>query len=620
MTFFDILPLFAGIGMFLYGMDMLAKAIERLAGARMEHILESLTSNRWKGLLLGTAVTAVIQSSAATSVTVIGFVNAGMMRLVQALPVVFGANIGSTVTGQILRLGDVDGSSFILTMLKPSSFAPILILIGAAINLIAKKRKSKNISMLLVGFGILFFGMTTMETTLAPLKDSAQFQQMFTSFENPFLGILAGFLLCALIQSSSASVGILQSLTVTGSVTFATTFPLLMGINIGKCLAVILASFGTNKNSKRVVLCHLLFNIIGAVLFTAVFYSLNAVIHFPFLHEVLDRGNVADLHSLFNIVTALVLMPFVNVLANLSRKIIPDDTEYKENQALDLLDERLLKNPRIAMDQCRKVLIAMGESIQENLHIAAGLITQYDDHRERRLQDNERFLDKCEAGVGEYLVKTTHHTMTEEESHLSTEILQTVSDYERIGDYCVNISETAQYMTENKISFSEAGRRETQLLFSAVFRIVDLTVTAFRTEDADRIYAIEPLEETVDTLVEKLRSNHVQRLQDDRCAVESGISFIELLNNLERISDHCSNIAIYIIQKQKVFEDFDRHSYLQELHKGHQVRYQELLNEYRVEFLDPLNTFSAPAPKKNPAADPAERMDPSGNPAADPAE
>ena len=590
MTFMDFLPLFAGIGMFLYGMDMLAKAIERLAGAKLEKILENLTSNKWKGLLLGTGVTAVIQSSAATTVTVVGFVNAGMMKLAQALPVVFGANIGSTVTGQILRLGDVQGGgNIILSMLKPSSFAPILIVIGAAINLIAKKRKPKNIAMLLVGFGILFFGMDVMESTLSPLKDSPVFQGLFTSFENPVLGILAGFALCAMIQSSSASVGILQSLTVTGSVTFATTFPLLMGINIGKCLAVILASFGTNKNSQRTVTVHLLFNIIGAVVFTILFYGLNAVFHFPFLHAALNRGNVADIHSLFNILTALMLMPAVDLLAGFATKLLPDKSGTRENRALDYLDERLLKNPRVAMEQCRKVLSAMGDSIQENLQIASDLmLDKFDDKKNDRLEENERFLDKCETSVGEYLVKTTHHTMTEEESHLATEILQSVSDFERIGDYCINISETASYMNENDVVFTPLGARDARVVFAAITRIVNMTVEAFNTEDLETVTAIEPLEEVIDDLVSMLRDSHVTRLQEGVCSVKNGISFIELLNNAERISDHCSNIAVYIIQRTKVFESFDRHTYLHEQHEGTQTRYRRLTEAYQKEFLDPV--------------------------------
>ena len=584
----EYLPLFAGVGMFLFGMDLLAKAIERLAGASLEHILETLTSNKWKGLLLGTGVTAVIQSSAATTVTVVGFVNAGMMKLAQALPVVFGANIGSTATAQILRLGDLQSGGVLLSLLKPSTFAPILIIIGAAINLVAKKRKTKNIAQLLMGFGILFFGMTTMEETLAPLKEMPAFQSIFTAFENPVLGILAGLGLTALIQSSSAAVGILQALTSTGSVTFATTFPLLMGINIGKCLTVILASFGTNKNSKRTVTIHLTFNVIGAVLFTTLLYSLNMVFHFSFLQHVMSRGNVADLHTGFNVLTALILMPFVDLLCKFAEKVIPDSEADKENQALDYLDDRFLKNPSVAMEQCRKVLNAMGVAIQENLAIAAELFDNYDEKKVARLNENEHFLDKCEASVGEYLVRTTHHTMTEEESHMATEILQAVSDFERIGDYCVNISETAQYMNENKIAFTPLGRRDAHLVFAAATNIVNQTCVAFETEDRDVVLTIEPLEEVIDQLIESLRDNHMQRLQKGVCTVTTGISFIELLNNIERISDHCSNIAIYIIQRKKVFEDFDRHTYLHRLHEGQDPEYTKAFNCYREQYLIPL--------------------------------
>ncbi len=589
MSLLDFLPLLAGIGMFLYGMDMLAKAIERLAGARLEKILESLTNNKWKGLALGTGVTAVIQSSAATTITVIGFVNAGMMGLAQAIPVVFGANIGSTATAQILRLGDLNAGGVILSLLKPSTFAPALIIAGAAINLIAKKRQTKNVAMLLMGFGLLFFGMTTMEETLSPLQDVPAFQQIFTSFENPVLGILAGTLLTCLIQSSSAAVGILQALTATGSVTFATCFPMLLGINIGKCFTVILASFGTSKDSKRVVVVHLLFNIFGAVLFAVIFYTLNAFLHFGFLQNVLTRGNVADLHTGFNLIVALILMPAIQLLISISKKFVPEKEEPRESFSLDYLDEHFQRNPQLAMDQCKKVIDSMGRHIQENLKITSRLLSEgYIQKEFDQLQENEHFLDLCETGISDYLIQTTHHTLTEDESHLATELLHAVSEFERIGDYCVRIAETIQYMSNNDIHFTEAGMHDADLVLEAIRTLVDQTFAAFSTEESDVLDTIEPLNEVIDQITELLNNNHVERLRNGDCTVTSGISFIELLNNSGQIARHCSNIGVYIIQRQKVFESFDRHAYLKELRRGSSPAYQKYYEEYRDRFLRPL--------------------------------
>ncbi|MCJ7835148.1 Na/Pi cotransporter family protein [Cuneatibacter sp. NSJ-177] len=589
MDILSFLPLFAGIGLFLYGMNLLAKAIERLAGAKLEKTLETLTSNKWKGLALGTGVTAIIQSSAATTITVVGFVNAGMMKLTQALPVIFGANIGSTATAQILRLGDLESGGLFLSLLKPSAFAPIIIAVGAGIMLMAKRKKTKNIANLLLGFGILFWGMTTMENTLSPLRNDPNFQKLFLAFENPLLGILVGALVTAVIQSSSASVGILQALSSTGTVSFAMAFPLILGQNIGKCLAVILASFGTSRNSKRAVLVHLLFNIFGVILFACGMYGLNAVFHFTFFSEIVNRGDIATIHTGFNLITALVLMPFVNALARLSEHLIKEDESLHTSHALDYLDELFLKNPGVALEQCKKVLYSMGDSIQENLTIAESLLLdKYDLRQLAQLEENERFLDKCEASLGEYLVKVTRHSLSEQESHEATEILQCVSDYERIGDYCVNISETAEYMSETNIAFTEQGMREARILFEAVHNIVNETLAAFQTEEKDHISSVEPLEEAIDAIIAELRNHHIERLQKGTCAVDTGISFIELLNNVERISDHCSNIAVYIVQKQKVDEDFDRHSYLKAVHRGELAGYQERFNKYCEQYLVPL--------------------------------
>lgn len=593
MDLLDFLPLFAGIGLFLHGMNMLSTAIEQLAGARLEQLLERLTSNKWKGLALGTGVTAIIQSSAATTVTVIGFLNAEIMKLPQALPVIFGANIGSCATAQILRLGDLQGAGVLLNLLKPSSFAPVLIFLGAAILLVAKKEQTKNIANLLLGFGILFWGMTLMEETLSPLRDVPAFQELFVTFENPIIALLVGAGLTALIQSSSASVGILQALSSTGTVTFSIAFPMILGQNIGKCLTVILASIGTNRDSKRACAIHVFFNVFGAVLFLCVMYGLQSIFHFAFFDEVVNRGDIANIHTAFNLITALILMPAVNLLVKLSDHLIRKDPSVKTNPSLDYLDDIFLKTPSIALEQCTKVLNSMGDAIRENFDIAESLLLDGEAPRKRALMnENEHFLDKCEAQLGEYLVKITRKSLTEQESHLASEILQCVSEYERIGDYCVNIAETAQYMSENRTSFSEEAAADARTLFSAVRTIVDKALRAFAEEDPETIVSVEPMEEVIDGLIMSLRNRHLKRLQDGTCSISPGISYVELLNHMERISDHCSNVAIYIIQKQKVDENFDRHAYLSEVHKGTLAGYQARYDRYYQQFVAPLASSS----------------------------
>lgn len=582
-----ILPLLAGIGMFLYGMNLMASAIEKLAGAKLESTLEKLTDNKWKGFVLGTGVTAVIQSSAATSITMIGLVNAGIMVLKQTIPVIWGSNVGSTATAQILRLGDLSSGDSWISMLKPSSFAPIILIIGALIMLLAKKRKMKNISNLLIGFGIVFWGMTTMEETFDPLKDSAQFQELFVSFKNPLIGILAGLLLTAVIQSSSASVGILQALSSTGTVTVATAFPIILGQNIGKCVPVVLASIGNNKEAKRTALCYILFNVCSLVLFGVGVYGLDMLFQFDFMDSIMNRGDIANMHTGINLITALILMPFLNLYDKMLHKIIKDDEEVKEKRTLDCLDVAFLKNPQVAMGQCRRVLFEMCNVVTENTHIVADmLLNGYTEKPLNNLNSGEDFLDKCEAGINAYMVNVTSHTMSEEDSHLATEILQSVSDFERIGDYCINLSETAEYMDENKSTFSAQAKSELEVLFDAIKNVIYLTVEAYKSDDPDRIAYVEPMEEVVDDIVDRMKSNHIKRLRRGICTPDNGITFTEILTNTERISDHCSNIAIYLMQKLTVNENFDRKKYQDDLHEGKEPRYRQYIEQYKKEYLN----------------------------------
>ena len=600
-TVLDTLTLLGGIGMFLFGMNLLGSSLQNLAGAKLEGILERLTNNRIKGVALGAGVTAVIQSSAATSVMVLGFLNAGIMKLVQAVPVIMGANIGTTVTGQILRLGDIsgDGGAWI-SLLKPSSFAPLFVAIGAAIMLVSKRKRMHDISTLMIGFGVLFIGMTSMENVLGQLRDVEWFQNLFTAFKNPFLGVLFGDMVTALLQSSSASVGVLQAVSVTGNITFSMALPIIMGQNIGKCVTVILASIGTNRKAKRAVLIDVMANVIGTLIFLVAIYAIQFTVGFPFWEDAVNRGSIANFHTLFNIGTTCLLLPFCNLLIALSKKIIRDDHGSKMDQELALLDDIFLATPPVALEQCKKVVISMGEAVKENFAISCDLLRHMDDKKLTMLQENERFLDRTETVLVEYLVKITARDLNSDESRLATELIHSVSDFERIGDYCENVAEVGAFNRDQAIGFSDIGKREMNYLSQAVQAIIDMTVQAYRTEDVVAMQRVEPLEETIDSLVEMMRAHHIERLTNGSCDTQSGISFMEALTNMERIGDHCSNIAVHLIQRVNRNEIFDIHAHLRHVHEGVTEEYKALYRYYETQYCDPINT------DKNPAASIAE--------------
>lgn len=589
MTLISVLQLLGGIGLFLYGMNLLGTSLEKLAGAGLEKTLEKLTNNRFKGIALGTVVTGVIQSSSATVVMVIGFLNAGIMKLPQAISVIMGANIGTTVTGQILRLGDISAADTWLSLLKPASFAPVCIAIGALVLLISKKRKSKDKASILMGFGILFFGMTTMEAALAPLSSSAEFQHLFSLFTNPLLGILVGALVTIILQSSSASVGILQAVSSTGSITFAMAAPIIMGQNIGKCATVVLASIGTNKKAKRAVYIDVLMNVLGAAIFLAAIYGYQSLVGFSFWDNAVTRGNIADFHTLFNIGTCVLMLPLCNALVEMSKKMLKDHEISKIDEELMLLDDNFLKTPSLALQQCKKVIISMGEAVTENFDIASKLLEAYDEKQMEFLQENEKFLDKTETVLGEYLIKITERGgMNSADNRLATEIMHSVGDFERIGDYCVNIAEVAEYNNGQHIVFSPIGTYELHHITAAVHAAIDMTVEAYRNDDSTVSTRLEPLEETVDMLVEMLKEKHVERLQRGQCTTQSGISFVELLTNFERISDHCSNVGMHLTQRILKIDNFDIHDYLNKIHESTSEDYLSLCRHYEELYCDPV--------------------------------
>ena len=597
MDILSVLQLLGGVGLFLYGMSLMGSSLEKLAGSGLERILEKLTTSKRKGVGyikgwgLGAGVTAIIQSSAATTIMLIGFVNAGIMKLGQAIPVVMGANVGSTITAQILRLGDLGSDNLILKLLKPSSFAPMLVGIGAFIFLFTKKKKAKDIAGIMVGLGVLFYGMTTMESVFAPLKDSPTFQQAFTSFENPVFGILIGLVITAIIQSSSASVGILQALSATGSVSYATAVPIIIGQNLGKCMTIILGGIGANKKAKRVSLSYLLFNIFGAILFSIVIYAVYYTVGISFWNNTVNRGDIANVHFLFNFLTSIILLPFSQKVCDFTGKLLGDDEISKTDKELATLDEMLLNTPTIALEQCKHVICSMADAIYENYQIATNLIYNYDPSKQKILDENESFIDKCESALSSYIVKINSKRLSKDDRLVVSEILNSVSDFERMGDHCINIFYVAQDKNAQDIHFSPAGHQEVEMIIKAVDNTMKTTFEAFKHDNAAAAIRIEPLAEIIDKLKEVIKAHHVERLQSGDCGIEGGIALVDLVTSFERISSHCANISLHIVKRVGNDRNFD------EMH-GHandsfSEEYKALYHYYESQYIAPVLEESA---------------------------
>ena len=595
MDLFSILTLLGGVGLFLFGMNLMGASLKNLAGGSLEKVLEKLTTGKnqftgtVKGFSLGTAVTAIIQSSAATTIMLIGFVNAGIMKLGQAIPVVFGANIGSTATAQILRLGDLAETNIFLKLLKPSSFAPILICIGAFIILFTSNNKKRDIASILVGLGILFLGMNTMEGVFAPLKESESFQNLFTSFNNPLLGILIGLVLTAIIQSSSASVGILQAISSTGVVTYGTAIPIIIGQNIGKCMTIILGGIGANKKAKRVSLSYLFFNIFGAVFFVVIIYGLQLFIDMPFMEKVVNRGNIANVHFMFNFITSLILLPFSNQVANITGKIIRDDEESKIDKELATLDPRLIATPAIAISQSRNVMFSMADCIRENFATACRLISNYNEEDAAKLEENEDFIDKCESSLNNFLLKvTSQNNMSRAERLDVSELLNSLSDMERIGDHCENLLIVSKNISEQKISFSDQGMKEIQTALKATDNIIDMTLSAFKEDDLQAISRIEPLAQTISEITELIKDHHVVRLQVGECGIPGGFALVDILTSLDRIGSHCKNIGLHIAKKIRGTHMDEMHGHIYITGYKTSEEYKALYVYYSSIYEDPI--------------------------------
>lgn len=589
MDIFMIISLAGGLALFLYGMSMLGSGLEKLSGGRMERTLEKLTKNVFMSVLLGALVTAAIQSSSATTVIVVGLVNAGILKLKPAVGVIMGANIGTTVTAQILRLGDLESDpnvNIFMRFLAPKTLAPLVAIIGILLFMISKRAKVKEFGQMFIGFGILFTGMQAMESAVSPLSTNPSFMQLFRSLSNPIIGVLIGAGVTALIQSSAASIGILQALSSTGAITFSAAFPIIMGQNIGTCITPILSSIGANKNAKRAASVHLYFNIIGTTIFLIAVYTIQHFVGFSFWDEAINKGGIANFHTLFNIIVTVILIPFSGLLAKLAELTIRDGKQGAEDDlgidstALAKLDDRFLISPALAVAQCEVVVANMGKLAKSNFGKTIELFSKYDIKLAERIREREDAIDKMEDKVNNYLVKLTDRELTDQESKQVTHLLRVVSEFERVGDYSINLMECAELLREKEVAFSEKAMRELYAITDAVQEIIDMSLTAFENNDVELSKKIEPLEETIDTMEDTLKFRHIQRLKNGHCTIDAGVVFLEALTNIERISDHCSNIAVYIIGMNYDKESLNRHDYIKRMHQGDTVDYQQYSKLY----------------------------------------
>ena len=585
----NIVAMFGAIATFLFGMSTMTDGLEKLSSGRLEHILERLTSNVFKGVLLGAVVTGLIQSSAATTVMCVGFVNAGIMKLEQTVGIIMGANIGTTVTAQLLRLGDIDADNIVMMFLQPSFLGPILAVVGIIFYMFIKGGHKRIVGQIVLGLGLLFIGMNTMSSAVEPLKDLPEFQSVFTAFSNPLLGVAVGAAVTALLQSSSASMGILQAISTTGVVSFNIAMPLIMGQNIGTCITALISSVGASKNAKRTAMIHLFFNIIGSVFFLLVLCAGNALFRFPFWENTMDMGSIANLHLAFNIACTALLLPFHRQLVKLVKAVVPGDAEERE---LSVLDDRFLSSPSLALERAHDAVVQMGEFARDNYRLAVELIWKFDAKKLERLNETEVALDKLEGLLDNYLVKLTDRALTAEESTRVSELLHTLSDFERIGDYAVNVSESAVVLHDRNITFSPQARAELERLTAAVGETLDKTVACYQSRQRTLAVQVEPLEEVVDLIAATLKNRHVERLKAGECTIELGTQFLELLINLERMSDHCSNVALHILRQTSSPDDkvrIDSHAYMHELHHGgFNQEFDDLFQEYRTKYFQPI--------------------------------
>lgn len=579
MDVFSVITMLGGLAFFLYGMHVLSAGLEKMAGGKMESVLKKITSNRFKGLALGAIVTAVIQSSSAVTVMLVGLVNSGIMQLTQAVSVTMGSNIGTTITAWILSLTGITSDNIWINLLKPSNFSPIIAFIGIILIMAGKKQSQKDIGSICIGFAVLMFGMSTMSGAVDALSEDPRFTGIFTLFTNPIMGVIVGVVFTAVIQSSSASVGVLQALSMTGAITYSAAIPIIMGQNIGTCVSSLIASVGTSKNAKRVSAVHVLFNSIGTVICLAVWLIVNAIVDISFADDAVRPSDIAVIHTIFNVATTIILFPFASLLEKLVKVIIRDD---KVKQAEVLLDDRIMTVPAFAVAKAFDVTKDMGSVAKKAVKKAVDLFDSYDEKSAQRVSEMESVLDRYEDELGTYLVKLSKKEVNDSDSRQISKLLHSISNFERIGDHANNLLDNAKELHDKKIVFSAEAKEEIDNLAEAVFEILNITVKAFKNDDIALAESVEPLEQVIDVLTQEIKSRHISRLTKGECTIEMGFILTDALTNFERISDHCSNIAVAVIEAQR--DAYDSHRYIDSVKKDASGKFNESYQKYLKQY------------------------------------
>ena len=582
-----IVSVLGGLAFFLYGMSLLGSGLEKASGGRLERTLEKMSNNIFKAVLFGALVTAAVQSSSATTVIVVGLVNANIIKLKQAIGVIMGANIGTTITAHILSLMDIQSDNFIMNLLKPTSWAPLVSIIGIILYMAGKKASQKDLGQILLGFGILFFGMFQMSDAVAPLEQVPGFIALFKNFSNPILGVLAGAVVTAIIQSSAASIGILQALTSTGQITFSSAIPIILGQNIGTCITPIMASFGASKNAKRSAFVHLSFNIIGTLIFLFAVYAFQYTIGFSFWNNPINSNDIANFHSIFNVAVTIILIPFAGLLEKLAVHFIRgDESDESDTDMTASLDDRFLRSPGLAINHASQCVLKMGQLAFKNLQSVTQLFSNHDAKQIEKIRERENLIDKLEDRVSIYLVRLSEGELTEPESRQVSLLLQIQSEFERIGDYAINIQECADHLADSGSHFSTSAFEELKTLSDAVSECIGKALSSFEKNDVAVANSIEPLEEVVDIVEELLKERHIERLKEGQCSVDAAFPFIESLSNYERIADHCANVGMYMIAYAAKNQNIDRHEYRRILHQGLTEYYNDLYQQYKETYYD----------------------------------
>lgn len=582
MSVFNIITLLGGLALFLFGMSVMSNALEKTAGGKLEKILQKMTDKPIKALLLGAAITATIQSSSAVTVMLVGLVNSGIMQLGQSVGVIMGSNIGTTITAWILSLAGIESDNFFVSLLKPSSFSPIIAFIGIIMMMTSKKIRSKDIGSICMGFAVLMFGMELMSDSMAPLAEMEEFRNIMVMFNNPLLGLIVGIVMTAVIQSSSATVGILQALSLTGGLSYGMAIPLIMGQNIGTCVTALISSVGVSKNAKRVAVIHIYFNLIGTAVLLSLFYGFNAFLDFPFVEKAIAPAGIAIVHSIFNVATTIILFPFGKQLEKLAVKTVKD--KEAENKS-EFLDDRLLNSPSLAISECRNYTVKMAQLAKNSLLDSISIIGNYNSKIADKIVENEQVLDDYEDKLGTFLVKISSRELTKEDSNTVSTLLHCIGDFERIGDHALNMVKTAKEISDKSISFSSEANAEILVATEAIKQILDITVKAFENNDAELALDVEPLEQVIDTLLSEIKNRHISRLTGGNCTIELGFVLSDLLTNYERVSDHCSNIAVSLIQISHSV--FDTHEYLNDYKTSGGERFTTAFENYKKQYILP---------------------------------